>query len=137
MITLKKYADFKPSAFDTAGLGLPDRQGWLVAPVGVNRDADCLTQANWQAGVAAIEKAAAADAEDSWETPRFGHWACGWLQICIVRPGSAAALAALKLAQKLENYPVLDEDLLGELEYTQEQAVEESYASNCAEWDRD
>ena len=42
------YREFRPSGFDVKGLGLDDRQDWLVAPVTVNRDSNCLERSNWE-----------------------------------------------------------------------------------------
>lgn len=100
---MRTYSSYKPSAFDTAGLGMPDRQDWLVAPCGRNRDSDTLAESNWYAQARRIP-----EGEDA-EICRFGHWACGWFEILIVRPGSAAATEAEKIERKINDYPILDE----------------------------
>jgi hypothetical protein len=51
-----------------------------------------------------------------YETHRVKHWARGWYEILIVRPGSAAAEKAAELAERLECYPILDEDDYSERE---------------------
>lgn len=112
--TLECYGDFRPTGFDSAGLGLDDRQDWLVAPCSHNRDSGILARCNWESQLKAIE-AADPSGEDH-ETHSFGHWACGWLEILIVRPGSSAKQAAEDIAARLEDYSVLDEDALSEAE---------------------
>ena len=41
---------------------------------------------------------------------RFGHWACGWYEIVVVRPLSAAHAQACAIEEELERYPILDEE---------------------------
>jgi len=111
---MKPYAQWAPSGFDTRGLALPDRQGWLVVPTSRNRDSGCLDESNF----AVAEKLLAAvdpEGEDH-ENHRFGHWACGWFEILIVRPGSKAAAEAEGIEAGLENYPVLDDEDFSERE---------------------
>jgi len=112
--TLTTYAQFKPTGFDPAGLGLPDQQSWLVAPCTLNRDSDQLTQSNWYAQLAAVEEADPSG--DDYETHQFNHWGCGWFEVLLVRPGSAAAAVCEELAERLADYPVLDEEDLSRLE---------------------
>jgi hypothetical protein len=102
---MRTYAEFRPTAFDCAGLALEDRQGWLVAPCGHNRDSTLLAESNWAAQEKALPEG------DDVEVHRFGHWANGWFELTIVRPGSAAAKEAVEIESALANYPVLsDED---------------------------
>jgi len=112
------YSKFAPTPFDPRGAHLDDdRQDWLVAPCGLNRDSGILDRANFEALRALLEE----HAEDH-ELHRFGHWACGWFEIIIVRPGSAAEKAGLDAEARLADYPVLDDDRYSELEY--EEATE-------------
>jgi hypothetical protein len=107
---MQTYAKFAPSTFDTKGLGLPDRQDWLVV-IGVNRDSDCLTRSNWAVVTADLEKHS-----PDVETHEFGHWACGWLRVCIVRPDSPAHVAAEEWHSALADYLVADESHFSDLE---------------------
>jgi hypothetical protein len=44
------------------------------------------------------------------EVHRFGHWSPGWFEIILVRPGTAAAEVAVEIEERLEDYPLLDEE---------------------------
>lgn len=107
------------------GCSIPeDRDAWLIAPCGQNRDSDSLTRSNFAVQLAELERLEAAaqsaneDAEyiDLYELHSFNHWACGWVEIVIVRPGTAAAEYAAELAESLEDYPVADEEHFSQLE---------------------
>lgn len=101
------YSKFAPTGFDIKGLSLPDRQDWLVAPCSVNRDSSVLEQSNWS-----VQAEIAQDADPTYtdhESHSFNHWACGWFEILLVRPGSPAADALDKLEAALSDYPVADD----------------------------
>ena len=98
-----------------------DFDSWLIAPCGTNRDADTVQRSNFAEMCAELERIErAADTEDEsaemYAVHRFGHWACGWVELVIVRPGSAAAEYAAECAERLESYPVLSDDGLSQLE---------------------
>ena len=116
---MQTYKDYKPTEFDSAGAFLPERREWLVVPVGRNRDSTILDLSNWQAVEKTLaDKAKPEEETDCWEIHRFGHWACGWFEIFIIKPDSPAYRAAEDIARALENYPVLNEEDYGEREYT-------------------
>lgn len=104
---MKLYREFAPSTFDEKGLCLPERQDWFVHPCGTNRDADALTRSNWRVAERALTLTDPAG--EDYETHRFGHWACGWFEIVIVRPGSDCAALAAAHEKRLAEYPILDE----------------------------
>ena len=108
---MKRYSAWRPTGLDSAGLACEDRQDWLVLPVGRNRDSDCLSESNWATTI----KRLGGDGEDV-EIHRFGHWACGWFEIVMVRPGSPAEKVAEDVESDLDAYPILDESDLGERE---------------------
>ncbi len=110
------YSQYRPTACDTAGLGCDGQQDWLVAPVGVNRDSDCLSRSNWTVVTEDILKA---DTGEDTEIHRFGHWACGWFEIMLVRPDTAAAKCAEEWENALEGYPVASDDHFSELEWNE------------------
>jgi hypothetical protein len=112
--TLQTYSDFQPSGFDVKGLGLADRQDWLVGPVTTNRDAGCLQRSNWEVVTEDIAKADP-DGTDH-EKHSFNHWACGWFEIVIVRPGSKAHECAAKWECALSDYPVASDHHFSDLE---------------------
>ena len=108
MSTLRTIAQFSPSPFDRSIAAFPElseREGWLVAPVGRNRDSDTLGESNWYAQLAAL-----GGESETVEVHRFGHWACGWYEVVIVAPGSPAQSVCEDLLSRLGDYPALDED---------------------------
>ena len=116
------YSKFRPSQFDTAGLGLEERQDWLVVDVARNRDSDVLTRHNFATAVEVL-----GDSEDV-EVHRFGHWANGWFEIILVRPGSMAEGAAHEVEAALADYPILgSEDAFQEACQAEAEAVWKDY----------
>lgn len=117
---MERYADYAPAACDTRGLAFKgdDRenyQEWLVAG-GHNRDSDDLGESNWHATLDAL-RAVDPGSVDHY-CVNFGHWACGWVEIVLVRPDSAAAAEAERIENALSDYPVLDDSDFSEREYT-------------------
>lgn len=112
---MQTYSEYRPTGFDRAGLGLDDQQDWIVAPLGINRDSDILSESNWHAQLAEFERIDP-DGDDH-EIHRFGHWACGWFEIVLIRPDSAVAQSAEEIEGALENYPVLSDEDYSEREY--------------------
>lgn len=88
---------------------------WLIGPVGHSRDSEPLEESNWQVMLQAYSDADPAG--DNYEVHRFGHWAVGWIEEVAVRPGSRCAEVATDLRKRLENYPILDEHHLSDLEH--------------------
>jgi len=111
---MKRYAEFKPTGFDCKGLGLDDQQDWLVHPCGTNRDANALTRSNFEVSVRDLEKLDP-DGNDH-EVHRFGHWACGWFEIIIVRPETPCAADAESTEAGLADYPVCCDSHFSETE---------------------
>lgn len=57
----------------------------------------------------------------------FGHWACGWYELLLIHESETAALeAAEELAAGLSDYPVIDDDVLSEVE---REAEDETWAN--------
>lgn len=115
-----KYRNFSPTSFDHHGLGLPDRQDWIVAPVGTNRDADALTRSNWEVVISDIESH---DSGEDVEIHRFGHWGCGWFEIALIRPNTPASECAAKWESSLSDYPVADDSHFSEIQHEEAQEV--------------
>lgn len=131
-MTLPTYREWSPTSVDCRGLGLPDRQDWLVAPVIRTRDSDCLERSNWTVVTEDFEKTRPCqdtleaqcnpdptDYPQDFETYRFNHWGPGWFEICLVRPGTPCAARAQEWANRLESYPIANEDHFSDLEYTE------------------
>ncbi|MEI6559695.1 MAG: hypothetical protein WCO00_14930 [Rhodospirillaceae bacterium] len=119
---MQKYAEYAPNAVDRPGLSLPDRQDWLVVPTGRNRDSDLATNSNFDAAL----KLLGGEGDDV-EVHRFRHYMCGWLEIVLVRPETVAASVAEDIESRLERYPLLNEDDVGEREH-------DAYVENWKSW---
>lgn len=89
-----------------------DRDEWIIAPVTHHRDSDLLTESNWKAQLDAI-----GGEGNSREILRFNHFAVGWIEILIVNPRSRYAAIAEDLAERLESYPILNEEEFSAREY--------------------
>lgn len=111
---MKRYSEFRPTGFDTKGLGCEDRQNWFVHPCGTNRDADALTRSNFEVSCAELEKVDPEGVDH--EVHSFGHWACGWFEIILVRPDSACAKEAADTEAGLADYPVCNDEHFSETE---------------------
>ena len=97
--------------------------GYYRAPVGRARDSHCLTESNWGQQWQALEplKADCLDSDgDEISSPCVvseNHWAVGWIEWVAIHESNEAALReADRLAERLENYPVLDEEDFSERE---------------------
>jgi hypothetical protein len=102
------YHEFSPTSLDAKGLGLPDLQDWLVAPVSRTRDSGVLAKSNWDVVLKDLEEH---DTGEDLEVHRFGHWGPGWFEIILIRPESKCAQVAEEWEGVLANYPVAcDED---------------------------
>lgn len=111
---MKTYSEFRPTQFDFAGLGLPDRQNWLVAPTGRNRDSEICTRSNFRVMKQMLEEID--EEENDHEIHRFGHWGPGWFEIILIRPETPASKTAQEAEDALAYYPILSDDDYSELE---------------------
>lgn len=82
---------------------------WDCGPVGVTRDSDALTRANFDA---LCDELDAMDPHGrEWEIIRWGHWAVGWIEEIFTKPGSKPGLHCEATRERLKDYPCLSEDL--------------------------
>lgn len=90
-----------------------DKGEWLIAAA-VHRDSRCLERSNFRC----FDKQLRAASEDgSVDIERFNHWAVGWVDYLIVNPASAETIKlAESIREKLDDYPVVDEQDFSELE---------------------
>ncbi len=109
---MKTYSEYRPTAHDTQGLGLEDRQQWLVVPVSRTRDSEPCEESNFAAALKLLGGESA-----TVEVHRFGHWGPGWYEIILVQPQTSAWCVAQSIEKRLESYSILDEDDLSEREY--------------------
>jgi len=73
---------------------------------GRHRDSDCLTESNFYATLRAV-----GGESETVRIVRESHWAVGWIEWLAIHESDAAALrAADECAERLESYPVLDDD---------------------------
>ena len=103
----------------------PSWDGWLVAPCAIHRDSPILDVSNWDTMRAALEahndgQTALNSYGDECPTVayvRSSHWAVGWVEVCYIHPSNVGAVGcAERIAERLEDYPVLDEDDWGRRE---------------------
>ena len=95
---------------------------WYVF-LGRHRDSDCLTNSNFDQGLAAVKAVANSelscddDEMASVQVVSENHWAVGWVEWIAIHESDTAALeCADELMARLENYPVLNEEDFSERE---------------------
>ena len=101
-------------------------EGWYSAGVGQSRDSDSLERANFQAMLALLRACPEVEVgeECGLQVVRESHWAVGWVEWIAIHESNTAALeVADKALARLEDYPVLDEDLFSRLEDEECEAV--------------
>lgn len=117
------YAKHRPTQFDPAGAFLDDdRQSWLVVPVIQTRDSGPFELSNFAAALALL-----GGESETVEVHRFGHWGPGWYEIIIVAPDSPQAKIAEDIEQRLQDYPLLDEEDCSRREW-------EDYEQSWQDW---
>jgi len=113
-----KYSEFRPTTSDPSGLGLDDRQDWLVLGVSQNRDSDCLDQSNFDCALKEL-----GGESDYVEVHRFRHWGPGWIEIILIKPTAKKTIAkAEDIERALADYPILDDEDYSRREY--DEAIE-------------
>lgn len=82
-----------------------------------HRDSDSLTRSNFICGLKAI-----GGESETVQVVRESHWAVGWVEwIAIHQDDEQALREADAIAEKLEDYPVVNEDHWSELEWNEAQ----------------
>jgi hypothetical protein len=78
------------------------------------RDSEALTRSNFECALDIIKNVG----EQSIVVSHERHWACGWLEtILIPKENTDAIEVAQKMLDKLDCYPILNEEHYYELEY--------------------
>lgn len=110
---METYSKYSPTPWDTKGLNKDTLEigDWGVL-IGQNRDSGPYERANFQAALESL-----GGEGDNVQVHRFGHWACGWFEIIVVKPNTPEWDIAKALEARLEDYPLLDEELESDLEY--------------------
>lgn len=117
----------KSNSFDGfSNYGGPTEEEWcdFVVLIGQNRDSDILTQSNFRC---ALERLGGES--KNVVVNRFGHWACGWIELILVNPNSKKIQKAYDIYKSLQKYPVLDDGDFSE--------AENEYRSEYAEGSKD
>lgn len=100
------------------------RGEWLIAAA-VHRDSGTLDRANWASWVELL-----GGESDTVAIERSNHWAVGWVDCLVIDPADEARVKlAEETREKLENYPVLDEEALSNLEWEEYNEAWESYGA--------
>jgi hypothetical protein len=82
-----------------------------------HRDSDSLTRSNFDCGLEAI-----GGESETVQVVREGHWAVGWVEwIAIHQDDEKALQIADEIKERLEDYPVVNEDHWSELEWNEAQ----------------
>lgn len=118
---MQKLSEFAPTGFDPKGVGPDEYQDWLVV-VGQNRDSGHLAQSNFTAALSEL----GGDGPNV-ALLNFGHWACGWFELIVVRPDTPEATRAQELRDALEDYPVLDDEDYSRREWEDYEEYWDSY----------
>ncbi len=115
-----------PSGFDSLNnyCGEIPEDKWLVV-LTRSRDSNCLTESNWETALSEL-----GGESDTVEIHRFGHWACGWWEALCVAQGSKHETIGQDIVNRLDSYPVLDDDDLSEREILEANEV----WANCYTW---
>ncbi len=88
---------------------------YYSAGVGQSRDSDALERSNFTCMVQAL-----GGESETVIVVREGHWAVGWVEwIAIHATDEKSLRVADEIAEALKDYPVVDEEHLSELEYTE------------------
>jgi hypothetical protein len=104
-------------------------EGWWAAPVGRSRDSNILEESNWIVQLERIPES------ETVQVVRESHWAAGWVEWLAIHESDRGALAeAEEVGNKLENYPILDEDHYLELEWKTMEASDNLYDEKTGEW---
>jgi hypothetical protein len=115
-----------PSAWDSREnyMGSIPEDPWLVV-MGWNRDSDILSESNCAAAIELL-----GGESETVQIFRFGHWACGWIEYLCVKAGSPSEAIGDEICERLEAYPILDENDFSERE--QEEA--DRVWQECYDW---
>lgn len=105
---MKLYKDWAPTSHDAKGLR-PNCEDGDVSNWGVvltkTRDSGLLEAHNFDTVCLSLK-----EDDSEYKVLRFGHWACGWFEVLLVKPDTQAWKIASRALDSLSEYPILDED---------------------------
>ncbi len=89
-----------------------------------NRDSDVLTRSNFRSALTAIGGETGFEENENGNkyalitVVRENHWACGWVEWIAIHESATEQIAiAERILERLEDYPIVNENDFGELEY--------------------
>lgn len=89
---------------------------------GRSRDSGVLERSNWDAIVEAL--GGESKRTNGVVISRASHWACGWVETLLIHRGASKKLAiADRIAEGLESYPIVDEELFSRYEDEERQSI--------------
>lgn len=108
-----------PSGWDSTAnyIGQSEFPGWYCV-VTQTRDSDCLSRSNWRSALALL-----GGEGNNVVIHRFGHWACGWWEALAVLEGTPEYTKAVMLSERLDGYPVVDDDDFSACEHEEAEEV--------------
>jgi len=113
MEDMPRYKDHSPTGFDRH-ICVDEIEDWVVS-LNRNRDSDLCDESNWSVATKEFEKIDP-NGNDH-QIHNFGHWACGWYELILVRPDSPCHKLATEFMCSLADSCLLDEDDHSEREH--------------------
>ena len=100
------------------GNDFPDHYVFL----GQSRDSDALTESNFIKGLEEI--GGETDDDEQVFVHRSSHFLCGWVECILIHKTASAALAkAEDISERMEDYPVVDEEHWCNLEHEKAESI--------------
>lgn len=104
-----------------------DRADWPIA-YAVHRDSELIERSNFESMRAAFDEVNSSD----WAIETTSHWAVGHVDYLLVRPDTGVVAMADEMRARINDYPILDENLYSEMESDEhEREVCEQWCSMC------
>ena len=123
-IAMERVGSIQPSILDVPIETVSDQPNYndYLCLLSRHRDSDSVSEVNFRE--ACLEFGITADSKqeigEGAVVLRFGHWAVGWYEILAIDPENEEAMAKAKhMEEKLEDYPVLNEEALSEYEWNE------------------
>lgn len=102
--------------------------GRMSAGFGMHRDSDPLEESNYFTALKLYEAEGVEVRED-----RFNHWAVGWVDQLTVAITPASVRVLEELRERIENYPVLDDEDFSQREWDSDHEGEHCSSEYCAQ----
>jgi hypothetical protein len=89
-----------------------ERDDWPIAAT-VHRDSELIERSNFEAMRRAFD--ACTNEGEDWAIERASHWAVGWVEYLLVRPCTECVTMADDMRERIEQYPILDDQLYSDM----------------------